>query len=255
MRYSMSRIGAIRAILFSIAAALMPAPASAHSPYFTQTEKLALPDGRVGTIRLLHGDGILLADPVRAMVLDDQGRPLARSSWSGAMTISCDREHRCRVYDFTQLKRHEPDPASFRAEAGLDLANEDFGPVRGQEGYGFASRRMTPADFILSHAAYVAQNKFFSSVAFVAGAFAIMIALVARLSARSKTAIGTALHYFFVAVGFVLIAPLLALASLATLLLAGMPILLWLLLSSAGAIAAGFMFWWLARTPALANAG
>lgn len=250
----MSRIGAVWSIFFVIGATLMAAPAFAHSPYFTQTEKLALPGGRIGEIRLLHGDGIFLADPVRAMVLDEQGRPLARSSWSGAMTIVCNREHRCRVYDVTRLMRYEPDPASFRAEASLDLPNEDFGPVRGGEGNGFTGRRMTMSDLALGHAAYIAQNRYSAGLAIAASAFVIMLILVSRTRSPRRTAARTALYYFCMAIAAILIAPVLALASLAAVVFGGMPILLWLLLSSAGAIAAGFVFWWLTRSPVAPSA-
>jgi hypothetical protein len=250
----MSRIGAIRTIFFAIGAVLLIAPAWAHSPYFTQTERLALPDGRTGEIRLLHGDGIFLADPVRAMVLDEQGRPLARSSWSGSMTILCNREHRCRVYDFTRLMRHEPDPASFRAEASLDLPNEAFGPVRGSEGYEFTSRRMTMSDLAFGHAAYIAQNRYQAAIAVAASAFVIMLILAAGGRTPRRTAAQTALYYFCMVVAAVLVAPVLALASLAVLVFGGMPLLLWLLLSSAGAVATAFVFWWLTRSPVAARA-
>lgn len=243
----MSCIGAIRTILFAIGAVSAAAPAAAHSPYFTQTEKLALPDGRIGEIRLLHGDGIFFSDPVRAIVIDEQGRPLARSSWSGAMIIACDGANRCRVYDLERWKRHDPDPAAFRVEAVFDRENEDFWPVPGREGYGFAVRRMTPADFVRGHAAYVAQNRLFSAVAFAVGAFAITLFLVGRRSAPRKTAFGTMLHYFFVAFGAVLIAPLLLLVSLFALLFDGMPLLVWVLCLAMGAVASGIGFWWLTQ--------
>ena len=46
----------------------------AHRPYFTQSAKIALPDGKIGEMRLLHGDGIFFTDPVRVIVIDASGR-------------------------------------------------------------------------------------------------------------------------------------------------------------------------------------
>jgi hypothetical protein len=149
--------GAIRTILLAFAVLSAAETAQAHSPYFTRTEKLALPDGTTGQIRLLHGDGVILADPVRAMILDAQGRPLARSSWSFSMLLDCDGDHRCRVFNFDRLLIHQPNPATFRAEPALDLGNEDW-MYRETEGHGFTTRRMTLSDLASGYAAFLTQH-------------------------------------------------------------------------------------------------
>jgi len=49
-------LGIFFAVLVVCTASL--GPAQAHSPYFTQAEKIVLPNGKMGELRLLHGDGI-----------------------------------------------------------------------------------------------------------------------------------------------------------------------------------------------------
>ena len=49
-------------------------PAFAHRPYYTQVEKIRLPNGDIGEVRLLNGDEIMVADPVRAVIVDPQNK-------------------------------------------------------------------------------------------------------------------------------------------------------------------------------------
>lgn len=91
-------------------------PARAHSPYFSTTEKIELPNGKLGELRLLHGDGILWADPIRVLALDEEGRMIARSPPSPGMALSC-RNARCRVFDLAEGTVLELDPSTFRTGA------------------------------------------------------------------------------------------------------------------------------------------
>ena len=245
--------GAIRATLFALAALFAAEPAQAHSPYFTKSKPLALPDGTLGQIRLLHGDGIVLADPVRAMILDAQGRPLARSPWSYSMVLDCDRDHRCRVFNFDRLLTHQPAPAAFRVEPALDLDNEDW-MYRETEGHGFATRRMTLSDFATGYAAYLTQHWLASTVAVMTSGLGILFAMFVYVRAPATTWRDKALHYVLFAVLTVLIAPIFLFLTLATLLFAAMPILLWFSLSSFGAIAAALLFCALKRCAAQSHA-
>jgi hypothetical protein len=74
-------------------------PSFAHRPYFTQVEKIVLPDGQIGEMRLLHGDGIIVSDPVRLIVLDSAGRLIGYSREDfGPYTIICSVDKRCLGY-------------------------------------------------------------------------------------------------------------------------------------------------------------
>lgn len=241
--------GAMRAILFTLAVLSATSSAQAHSPYFTRTETIALPDGTQGQIRLLHGDAVILSDPVRAMILDAQGHPLARSPWSFSMLLDCDREHRCRVFNFDRLQIHQPNPEAFRAEPALDLGSEDYS-FRETDGHGFTTRRMTLPDLAAGYAAYLTQHWLVSAIAAVTGGLGVLFALLVYVSAPTATWRSKALHYFLFGVLAVLIAPVFVMLMLVTLLFAAMPILLWLPLSAFGATAALLLFYGLKRLDA-----
>lgn len=99
-------------------------PSHAHRPYFTQVEPVVLPDGQPGEMRLLRGDGIFLADPARILVLDQEGRLLARSHQSTAMFLLCDHDRRsCSGYDGSSVLTL--DPASFRSGAVVPGLSRD----------------------------------------------------------------------------------------------------------------------------------
>jgi hypothetical protein len=242
---------ALRAILFACATLFTAEAAHAHSPYFTQSEKFALPDGTVGQIRLLHGDGVILSDPVRVMILDAQGRPLARSPWAFAMLLDCDRDHRCRAFNFDRLLIHQPNPGTFRSETALDLGNEDYS-FRETEGHGFTTRRMTPLDLVSGYAAYLTQHWIVSAIAVTTSGLGILLVLFVNGSAPPTTWRDKALHYFLFAVLGLAITPIFVALTLVTLLFAEMPILMWFSLSAFGAVAAALLFYglrWLNARP------
>lgn len=101
--------------LFALLAVLFGnvGPAAAHRPYVTQIEKIALPDGTVGEMRLLHGDGIIISDPVRAIVVGADGRLRARSVHTWAMVLMCPRVDRCRAIDLHKNRAYEIEPVTF----------------------------------------------------------------------------------------------------------------------------------------------
>lgn len=119
-------------------------PASAHRPYFTRVESIALPNGEMGELRLLHGDGIFWADPICVLALDSQSRLLARSHSSVAMALSCGWwTRRCLIFDgFDSL---ELDPSTFRIGTIVPgLKDEDRNSLwsfeAGDESWGFQVR-------------------------------------------------------------------------------------------------------------------
>ena len=99
--------------------------ALAHRPYFTQVAPIVLPDGQPGEMRLLHGDGIIFADPVRILVLNQEGHLLASSRRGVPMLLTCDRdEDSCWGYDGA-LSALVLDPASFRKGSVVPGLNDD----------------------------------------------------------------------------------------------------------------------------------
>lgn len=88
--------------------------AQAHSPYFTVAEKITLPNGRPGEIRLLHGDGIFWADPIVAIAIDENRQMLGHSRASPSLALRC-ANGQCIVYDLDARIVLQLDPSTFRA--------------------------------------------------------------------------------------------------------------------------------------------
>jgi len=72
--------------------------AAAHQPYFRgYAAAVALPGGDSGSFRRLHGDGIVMSDPVRAIVTDKSGSVRALGPVGYAVEHFCSWGS-CRVY-------------------------------------------------------------------------------------------------------------------------------------------------------------
>jgi hypothetical protein len=121
--------------------------ASAHLPYYTQIEKIRFPDGQVGEVRLLHGDGIVYTDPVRPVIVDQQSRLVALGPIAFSMIVSCDKERRCLIVDLWRSRVLELDPASFRQGRVQPAVNrwpmDDLELEYRDENWGFSSRDAT----------------------------------------------------------------------------------------------------------------
>lgn len=165
------------------------APVAAHRPYFTQIEKVELPDGTIGEIRLLHGDGIIMSDPVRAIVVGADERLRARSAQTGAMILLCSREHKCRAIDLHKDLAFEIDPATFRLGSEIPIgADWKLGAVeQGSESWGFRSRRATFVEILWGNFVFV--RHFFIHhvvILILLGMVAAAISTVAFRRPRSK---------------------------------------------------------------------
>lgn len=160
-------------------------PAGARRPYFTQIYQVVLPDGQPGEMRLLRGDGTFLADPVRILGLDRDGRLLARSRRSGAMLLLCDRDRRsCRGYDGAAVLTL--DPASFRpgdAVPGLtDAERSGLSAFEaGTESWGFAAGRAPLADTVRAEAALALEAPRALALLVALGAAAGLLVSAARM--------------------------------------------------------------------------
>ena len=165
---------------FLLLLVLYTSPSNAHRPYFTATQQIALPDGTVGEIRSLHGDGILDSDPMRAIIVGIDGRLLARTPHTHAMVILCSREHRCRAFDLHRNLVFEVEPATFRAGPIVPIRDDEreyLGEIeRGDKSWGFRPRPASLFEIVEANVAYVPSLAFnLAFTAFVGGAATLII--------------------------------------------------------------------------------
>lgn len=156
--------------------------ALAHSPYFTRIEPIVLPNGQPGEMSLLNGDGIVLADPARILVLDQERRLLARSYQSTSMTLLCDRERRsCWGQD--GFRKLVLDPATFRSGKvvpGPDLALQGvlWKFEAGAESWGFTAQRASVIEIIRFEGAMALQWPRALAIISGLGAFATLLVVI-----------------------------------------------------------------------------
>lgn len=136
----------IKRCLFSVITVWMISfPALAHSPYYSQSESIAGSSDQITAIKLLHGDGIFFADPIRAVVVDQDGRLLAVSPMSPTLFLSCKGEgvaKKCVVYDEIYGRIYAPDKASWKASELLEEGGEPNNyPEYLEKEYGFYQRK------------------------------------------------------------------------------------------------------------------
>jgi hypothetical protein len=128
--------------------------ALAYAPHYTQVEKFGVRDGEVFSLKLLHGDGIIAGDPVRAIVVDRDLRVRAVSPLALNLHILCKQQEgsrRCIVYDSVAAVVYQLDPSSWALgpvieEGGKPLRTaypEDMG-----QNFGFAQRSATLFEII-----------------------------------------------------------------------------------------------------------
>jgi hypothetical protein len=130
---------------------LTNSPALAHRPYYTQVEKILLPNGEIGEVRLLNGDGIFAADPVRAVIVSPQGMLLALSPKTRSMAVSCDANHHCLIVDLVDDRVFDLNPNSFRAGAAQPAITsgdrtDDWDLEAEDESWGFAVRKANASE-------------------------------------------------------------------------------------------------------------
>ncbi|WP_445501468.1 hypothetical protein [Microvirga sp. G4-2] len=155
--------------------------AIAHRPYFTQVEKIRLPDGDTGEARLLNGDGILGPDPVRVLILNHQGHLLARSPKSFAIRLSCRDGGECLIFDLTHDKVLELEASSFRQGnrvPGLSINDRDnlWELEDGDEAWGFHARDLAPSERLAGLRALVVEYLPMVIINGAAGGFCWLIA-------------------------------------------------------------------------------
>lgn len=141
-----ARIGlAMRNALLGAVAGLVLAGASPGFAisYLTRTEPILFTDGRSGRMLRLHGEGVFSGDPERIIVLDSDGRLVARSPRGGPMSFICEKRT-CSGYDHGRDQVLEVDPTGFRSGPVISGEGNDLDQLEesesGAEHWGFKPR-------------------------------------------------------------------------------------------------------------------
>ncbi|WP_060768626.1 hypothetical protein [Methylobacterium sp. AMS5] len=127
-------------------------PASAHRPYFTEAQAILLPDGQRGEMRIIAGDGIFVADPVRIVILDAESRLIARGPQTRWLSLVCDAPLRCHGYDHLSGEVIAPDATTFGRDGPLvpsfDERDDLWGIEAGEASWGVKVRPATWAEWL-----------------------------------------------------------------------------------------------------------
>jgi len=174
-------------VLGCIWTSALTGPASAHRPYFTKVEKIRLPNGEMGEARLLNGDGIIVPDPVRVIILDAAGHLLARSDKSLSIVLTCRGEGLCLIFDFSEGQVLDLVPSGFRQGPlvpglGDHERNGLWGLEDGSESWGLKYRDPSFGEMVLGYGALLASG-------FPAVIFNMMIGAVCAFLAEIVTEI------------------------------------------------------------------
>jgi hypothetical protein len=248
MRKLKSGMKTIQAHVWWVALAMvllagMTNPALAHRPYFTHMEKITLPDGNVGEMRLLRGDGIVFSDPGRVLVVDAAGRLLARSPRFFLLVILCQPPRECRVVDLDKSHVLELDPATFRTGAVVPSDPDllwDF--ESGEASWGFQARDATFAELIEANIAMALQFPISLLILTGCGLLGVAIVFVGRFKPTEDWVTnwivrGLLFLLRLLGVGAVLKFSLLMVA------IAGISTVLWFASLLAGALLMGVSLW------------
>ena len=179
-RYNMPMKNPVTRNIAFLLAILAASPACAHRPYFTDVERIRLPDGAMGEARLLNGDGIFGPDPVRVLILDAGGRLLARSRKSVLMALSC-TQGQCLIFDLHNGKVLDLEPSSFRQGAvvpGVEDRDGLWDLEEGDEAWGFAPRNPTPGERLRSYGVLVQKSPLAITINVLVGMVCALIILV-----------------------------------------------------------------------------
>jgi hypothetical protein len=169
-------------------------PASAHSPYVSRVEPILLPDGRAGEVRRLHGDGIFFGDPERIIVVDQNGRLLARSQRGGPMSLVC-KDRICAGYDHARDQVLNLDAATFRAGGPVvpdkysnswELDRDIWQIEDGEEHWGFKVHDASYSEWLSAEFALVRERFLALVIMSIPSGAATLGALVVRRALISR---------------------------------------------------------------------
>lgn len=132
-------------------------PATAHMPYFSQSEPIPATGYESATLRLLNGDGVFLSDPARAVVVSQDGRLLAATPASMSLRIVCDGAklpRNCLAYDDLTRTVYQPAERDWRDDGLIDKDGQPQAfPENLASGFGFVGRPATLGEIVWFEAA------------------------------------------------------------------------------------------------------
>ncbi|MCK7614414.1 hypothetical protein [Roseibium sediminicola] len=124
------------------------ASAFAHAPYYSDEIRLSGPGGETLSLKILNGDGIIVADPQQAIIVDDTGRFLAGSPIAEALSAFCAASARvedCVVYDAHFGMLYQPLPSRFEPRSVIEKDGKPtVYPDYGTAVFGFSVRKASP---------------------------------------------------------------------------------------------------------------
>ncbi len=191
----MSRIRALRCVIALIVTIAAAASAEAHSPYFTRTVTAVLPGGEKLELRLLHGDGIFVADPIWIVAVDENGKLRAHSFDSMQMHFFLDMSGNWNGYDFTRNVVLTLDPASM-IDGGLFPKNRDellnHNEPFWKENRGFVARPATAFETLNASVQYVFHYRTSAGFFFLYGVALGALFLWSRILSTRRPAVRVA---------------------------------------------------------------
>lgn len=170
--------------------------AAAHSPYFSRTVKTTLNDGQLLELKLLHGDGIFISDPIWIVVIDASGRLRAHSYKSQQMDFFADWSGTWHGYDFILNMVIAPDPAGLFEGEVFPKDRHELGEYRGSfnewQNRGFVARPATALETLSASVQYIffyrGSSIFFFLYGVAIGALFLWPSLLSTRRAAVRTA-------------------------------------------------------------------
>ena len=179
-----STIAFVTHLLALLAMPMAMAGTYAPEAFFTQSETFTLPDGRLGEMRQVRRADIL-PGPDLLLVLDGEGRVLAKSPTANALTIVCSGTPRaCHGYDHDKGELLLIDPAGFRPnDAKVPAVTETdrklIGPfAQGGQSWGFQARAPTLSERIQAEWAHARLHAGVHALSMALGALLVMLIAV-----------------------------------------------------------------------------
>lgn len=138
--------------LFGIATGLFCGPVSAHAPIFSQSQPISASSYEAPTLRLLNGDGGILSDPVKAVVVSRDGKLLAASPLSASLRLLCEGgegERQCVAYDDITRTIYRPLERDWQDHGMIEKDGQPLSlPEDITSGFGFSGRPATLGEVI-----------------------------------------------------------------------------------------------------------
>lgn len=141
---------------------LAPSDATAHRPYFTSSVPCTFNGDANFQMRILRGDGIIVADPASVLIVGADRHLLASVQASPSVVVRSDTEGRCEALDMLSDKVFTPDPASFESGRlvpdGLDEERNMLWYPGDVQDRGFSIAPMTLSENVLAFGLLLAQG-------------------------------------------------------------------------------------------------